>query len=541
MTPSAAADAAATNEASRWIVPLSALIGLALGLVAFAFSTPSYEARAFVTVGNPAGSMNDEVSVVESPSVLDVAEAIVGFRPDISVSAAEVTSRLTITASSDSAQEAAAAANAVAETYVQAQPGAAASVTQPADASEGRTGLGPQLFGAIGALLGALVGFVIGAVQRSRAVDAASPSQRQFSRPSSDDAPPIVGAAAVTAEPVPPSSSPSTSLSDTNPAAPAHPSTITGPMTSSPRTFSDAAAPNEASRPSWLTDPSVPVDLTQLDELDRRALQSQHESDRYELWLSHTQEIPRLTAEHERSTTDLRAEVGRLNKQVRMQAVRLKTARVRTKPEQVTSKHKSMHSKQNWQRCARPSSPNASPMLDASPRNVAPLTARSTTLDASIATNSANMFTLTAKPWLITEPSSTTSLPRTAPATLLPFMNNTLTTSARLSLSEREPRRSWLRPPNATLARPRPFERPTARNSIAKQSNTRPPSASSGAPPRATLRSFENSKREPFAAHRGFDTAEASTTERKRTGINRTAHGRGNGHDQGRTRRRTRT
>ena len=110
-------------------------------------------------------------------------------------------------------------------------------------------------------------------------------------------------------------------------------------MTSRHSSFSDATKPttpavSEASEPSVLASdkaaaPSSPRDLNrsfhlvELNDLDRRAMQSQHEAERDELVLRYNQETARLSAEHERAAAALRSEVASLTKQLRIQEVRL--------------------------------------------------------------------------------------------------------------------------------------------------------------------------------------------------------------------------
>ncbi len=95
-------------------------------------------------------------------------------------------------------------------------------------------------------------------------------------------------------------------------------------MDSTPSSFSDAATSAASDEPKWGDEPTPQVDLGRLAELDRRAIQSRNEAERYLLVLAHDQNLAHAKAEHERATTDLRSELANLNKQVRMQAVRIK-------------------------------------------------------------------------------------------------------------------------------------------------------------------------------------------------------------------------
>ncbi len=312
----AAADPAPDNGASPWTVAICALIGLGLALTFFALRGPTYEAEALVAVSNPVGPLSDEVAVATSPLVLDAAAAALGFAPDVAVTSTEVAGLLTVTASDDDAQRAADAANAVAETYVQAQLGAAANVAQTAQAPSSTSGLGAPVFAAIGTGLGALVGAALSYVQSARRSETprrltASPRTSEPRPPTSDHQP------ALNPQPEP------TAFRDPQPASPS-PSAAVNAMNTGPSSFSDAASPaGDPTPPTWLNNP-IQEELTELDALDRRSMQKQLETARYEIVLAHAEELAKQAADHERRTADLRAEVSNLNKQVRMQAVRLK-------------------------------------------------------------------------------------------------------------------------------------------------------------------------------------------------------------------------
>lgn len=95
-------------------------------------------------------------------------------------------------------------------------------------------------------------------------------------------------------------------------------------MNTPPSSFSDAASlASDPQPPTWLNSPSH-QELIEIDTLDRRSMQKRLETARYEMVLAHDEEMAKLAADHERRTADLRSEVANLNKQVRMQAIRLK-------------------------------------------------------------------------------------------------------------------------------------------------------------------------------------------------------------------------
>jgi len=149
-------------------VAACALGGLVLGLVIFAARGSTYEADALIAVSNPARPVAGQVDNVTGPAV-DTAAARLGFRPNISVTVAEVAQLLTVTATDDDAERAALAANTVAESYVDAAEfGAAASIARSAPVPTSAAGLGPTMFALIGSLLGAIAGVSAEPVLRRR-------------------------------------------------------------------------------------------------------------------------------------------------------------------------------------------------------------------------------------------------------------------------------------------------------------------------------------------------------------------------------------
>ena len=157
-----------STQANRWTLALFALMGLLFGLLAHTLRTPNYDAEARVSVGNPIGTIAEEVEVVTSGRVLDAAATIVGFRPNISVEANEVAKLLTITARTDDPGSAAAAANAVANTYIQSQNTAAAALATVAEPNDSPVGPGRVVFALVGSAVGAALGLLLGLFMGSR-------------------------------------------------------------------------------------------------------------------------------------------------------------------------------------------------------------------------------------------------------------------------------------------------------------------------------------------------------------------------------------
>jgi len=334
--PQAFADESTAAGTSRWTVAIFALIGLGVGLIVFALRTPTYQAETLVAVSNPIGSITDEVNIVLGETVMSAASSSLGFTPELQVTAAEVANLITIRASARNPQQAADAANIVAGTYVQSQQGAAAQIAQDAVAPDSASGLGPLVFAAVGTLLGALLGVFISYLKMVRLpARTKQPEQHRATAlpDSSVAAPPSFISDSRPLGPV--------EIMDTKPTDSKQASTFAH---ASP--FSDAAVEpasdggqsqgsgQKIETGAWLTeseptptasvDSRAYIDLKELEHLDRRAVQSQFETAHYELVLAHEEETAHLRAEHERQLAKLRAEVGDLNKRVRMQAVRLK-------------------------------------------------------------------------------------------------------------------------------------------------------------------------------------------------------------------------
>jgi len=449
---------------------------LGVGLIAYTFLAPVYEAEAVVSVSNLVGPIDDEVDAAVGSTVVNAAASALGFEPDVSATAGETQDSLTVAAKADDPQQAADAANMVAVAYTQARQGVSATVTQQATVPTARTGFGPIPFAAGGALLGALAGGVISHMQMAKvsrrkedvAAALSEPSEQRALVPPppavlTRDAPTSRTTAPMDAgTPLPPAAPESMAdaraveahmavehaadeqaiqehLAVEHPAvehpavehpavehaavehpavehaAVEHPAVehaavehaadeqtvaehITDEHTADEQTvaehtavehtadedmavedmavedmavedmaveqwfdeqkagaFSFAAtsdgalfAPSRESAPmadidpgiagaevSWLSKsdttsarlgavaPSA-TDDQDLDYLDRRAVQSQFETARYELVLAHEEELAHLRVEHERQAAELRHDIGELNKRVRMQAVRLK-------------------------------------------------------------------------------------------------------------------------------------------------------------------------------------------------------------------------
>lgn len=334
-----------------------------------------------MAVSNPVGSLQEEVAVVTGATVLNASTSALGFEPEIDVTAAEVASLLTITAKADDAQRAADAANTVAATYVQAQLGAAANVAQPAVPPADPSGLGPLVYAVLGSILGAIAGAIVSYLQ---GIGGPKPVKERPppTLPDNRDlriqpvmAEPVMAepvttepvmAEPVTAEPV--TAAPVMTQTEITEAA-ATPQAASAAASSFSAMVSEARAPEPAPEP-WIeegatddiwsdgdhpaadeqkqlddyeqpeaTDPQVfdhlqpsgelqPIEelqaLDSLEDLERRALLSQFEAARYELVLTHNEELARADATHERLVADLRGEIAHLNKQVRMQEARLK-------------------------------------------------------------------------------------------------------------------------------------------------------------------------------------------------------------------------
>lgn len=361
---------------SRWTVALCALFGLLAGLLFFGLRSPVYEAEALVAVSNPVGALSDEVAMMNSPRVVDAATSILGFAPDFAVTANDVAGLLTVRAQADDAQRAAETANTVATVYTQAQLGAAANVAQPATAPTSRSGLGPLEFAAIGTALGALAGMVLSPMQRLASERSTSTAQYTASEPLAAPRGVTVPQSPLAAGPAPPpaneagllapsmvadAASPTVSATHPAPASPhalaqgdSDPHETDAPIESAqpdPIARSDVTTDNvpatdittntdpepvsgatenstETRRmnntPSFFTDAATSAPKNELDELDRRAIRSQHEAARYELVLQHEQAMARLVAAHERDTKELRSEVAQLTKRVRVQDARLR-------------------------------------------------------------------------------------------------------------------------------------------------------------------------------------------------------------------------
>jgi len=154
--------------ATRWTIPICALIGLLLGLLVFSYRTPIYEAETLVSVRNAPGPLTEQIDVVTSSAVLNSSSTMLGFEPDVSVTAAEVAGLLTITARSEDPRQAALAADAVANFYVQSPLGAPAAVANPATVPESATGAGSIVYSFIGLVLGAIAGVFVSFLQRQR-------------------------------------------------------------------------------------------------------------------------------------------------------------------------------------------------------------------------------------------------------------------------------------------------------------------------------------------------------------------------------------
>ena len=171
-TVEAGAEEPATDN--RWTIAIFALVGLGMGLLLYSLGTPTYETESLVTINNPIGTLADEVAVATSPAVLGAAEAILGYPPQVTITAADVASLLTVTATAGDPQAAKDTADIVASTYVSAQTNTAATVAQAAELPTSRSGLPVLAFAALGTIVGAALGAVVQMLQGRRPSPAAS-------------------------------------------------------------------------------------------------------------------------------------------------------------------------------------------------------------------------------------------------------------------------------------------------------------------------------------------------------------------------------
>ena len=162
--------------ASRWVVAGFALAGLLIGLIVFSVREPVFESRAIVSVNNPLGTMGDEAALITSDRVLSPAAASLGFQPDIEVEPNEIADLLSITSRASDPDDAANAANLVAQFYEQSQTTTAVRIADPAEPNPSPVAPSRMAHVLIGSLLGALVGF---AVSSLRTLRAAMPTRRR--------------------------------------------------------------------------------------------------------------------------------------------------------------------------------------------------------------------------------------------------------------------------------------------------------------------------------------------------------------------------
>ncbi len=171
--------------ASRWVVAGFALAGLVIGLFIFSVREPVYEARTIVSVNNPLGTMGDEVALITSDRVLSPATASLGFAPDIEVEPNDVADLLSIIVRANDPDDAANAANLVAQFYEQSQTTTSVRVADPAEPNPTPVAPSRMAHVLLGSLLGAAVGF---AVSAGRSLRAALPT-RTRSEPAERPAP----------------------------------------------------------------------------------------------------------------------------------------------------------------------------------------------------------------------------------------------------------------------------------------------------------------------------------------------------------------
>ncbi len=156
--------------ASRWIVAGFALVGLVIGLVVFSVREPVYESRAIVSVNNPLGTMGDEAALILSDRVLSPAAASLGFLPEIEVEPNEIADLLSITSRAADPNDAADAANRVAQFYEQSQTTTAVRIADAAEPNPSPVAPSRMAHVLIGSLLGALMGFAVSSLRTLRGV-----------------------------------------------------------------------------------------------------------------------------------------------------------------------------------------------------------------------------------------------------------------------------------------------------------------------------------------------------------------------------------
>ncbi len=149
---------ALTTQRSRLVVIL-AFTGLVLGLVAATLRPPSYESFARVTVLNPVESLQDELQAFESEDLLRIAEAELGFLPEVRVEAIPVQNILTVFTVADSGERAAQAANVMAEAYRSSRIASAVRVGQSGQVPDAPFAPNRSAYMLLGTVLGAIIGF----------------------------------------------------------------------------------------------------------------------------------------------------------------------------------------------------------------------------------------------------------------------------------------------------------------------------------------------------------------------------------------------
>ena len=154
--------------ASRWIVAGFALVGLVIGLVIFSVREPVYESRAIVSVNNPLGTMGDEAALILSDRVLSPAAASLGFLPEIEVEPNEIADLLSITSRAADPDDAADAANRVAQFYEQSQTTTAIRIADVAEPNPAPVAPSRMAHVLIGSLLGAVLGFAVSSLRTLR-------------------------------------------------------------------------------------------------------------------------------------------------------------------------------------------------------------------------------------------------------------------------------------------------------------------------------------------------------------------------------------
>lgn len=202
--------------ASRWIVASFALVGLIVGLFIFSFREPVYESLAIVSVNNPLGTMGDEAALITSDRVLSPAAASLGFQPDIEVEPNEIADLLSITARASDPDDAANAANLVAQFYEQSQTTTAVRIAGAAEPNPSPVAPSRIAHVLVGSLLGALLGFAVSSFRSLRAALPTRTRTNEAERP----------------EPIRPAVAPSAGLSTL---AEPHDATFTDALGSDPR------------------------------------------------------------------------------------------------------------------------------------------------------------------------------------------------------------------------------------------------------------------------------------------------------------------